>query len=105
MAQERNAPTIDSFLGGVARETVSAVFPQYYAGLLAWALIHKIESDGWTIHHRLGYRLINTGSFSWGLTIQRFGHRAAHEFQVHTNRRGIQSVTEPQRASVGDEDK
>ena len=54
-SRKRNSDTIREFLGKGEQVHSPIVKPRYYCDLLAWALQHHIESQGWKIIKTLGY--------------------------------------------------
>lgn len=54
--QKRNIDAIARFLDKERQILVPVTFPRYYRELLAWALEHYTETEGWKIAEMLGHR-------------------------------------------------
>jgi cell division protease FtsH len=53
--ERKNKATIDRFLGKRKRVYEVGIVPRYYGELLAWALQHYMEKEGWQVIKTLGY--------------------------------------------------
>jgi cell division protease FtsH len=54
-SHQEDSNTTDNFLGEGEKIEASVIEPRYYGELLAWALHHYIELEGWQVTKTLGY--------------------------------------------------